>query len=87
MRQNFYEDSSSETSLCTNEPRDGAILKVHKIEIFFGFDFEICIISLLVMWNIKILQKNFFAQAIIGGDTIFPLSLRLSGIEFSLVWD
>jgi hypothetical protein len=25
------------------------ILKVHKIEIFFGFDFEICIISLLFM--------------------------------------
>ncbi len=24
-------------------------LKVHKIEIFFGFDFEICTISLLVM--------------------------------------
>ncbi len=24
-------------------------LEVHKIEIFFGFDFEICIISLLVM--------------------------------------
>jgi hypothetical protein len=24
-------------------------LKVHKIEIFFGFDFEICIITLLVM--------------------------------------
>jgi hypothetical protein len=24
-------------------------LKVHKIEIFFGFDFEICVISLLVM--------------------------------------
>jgi len=24
-------------------------LKVHKIENFFGFDFEICIISLLVM--------------------------------------
>ncbi len=24
-------------------------LKVHKIEIFFGFDFEICIISVLVM--------------------------------------
>jgi hypothetical protein len=33
--------------------------------------------------NIKILQKNFFDQSIIGGDTIFPLSLRLSGIEFS----
>jgi hypothetical protein len=28
-----------------------AKLKVHKIEIFFGFDFEICIISLLVMWK------------------------------------
>jgi hypothetical protein len=27
----------------------GSCLKVHKIEIFFGFDFEICIISLLVM--------------------------------------
>ncbi len=27
----------------------GGHLKVHKIEIFFGFDFEICIISLLVM--------------------------------------
>ena len=39
------------------------------------------------MPNIKILQENFFDQAIIGGDTIFPLSLRLSGIEFSLVWD
>ncbi len=28
-----------------------ASLKVHKIEIFYGFDFEICIISLLVMWK------------------------------------
>jgi hypothetical protein len=27
----------------------GKFLKVHKIEIFFGFDFDICIISLLVM--------------------------------------
>ena len=62
-------------------------LKVHKIEIFFGFDFEICIISLIVIRNFKILQKKFFDQAIIGGDTIFPLSLRLSRIEFSLVWD
>jgi hypothetical protein len=32
----------------TRTPQPGA-LKVHKIEIFFGFDFEICIISLLVM--------------------------------------
>jgi hypothetical protein len=29
--------------------RDGSGLKVHKIEIFYGFDFEICNISLLVM--------------------------------------
>ncbi len=60
-------------------------LMVHKIEIFLGFDFEICIISLLVSQNMKIIQKIFFDQAIIGGDTIFPLSLRLSGIKFSLV--
>ncbi len=38
-----------------------AILKVHKIENFFGFDFEFCVISLLVMLkyifflNIKVL--------------------------------
>ncbi len=31
--------------------------------------------------------KKIFDQAIIGGDTIFSLSLKLSGIEFSLVWD
>ncbi len=36
------------------------ILKVHKIEIFFGFDFEICIISLLVMWKYEDFTKNFF---------------------------
>jgi hypothetical protein len=30
-------------------PSFSRLLKVHKIEIFFGFDFEICIISLLVM--------------------------------------
>ena len=63
------------------------MLKVHKIEIFFGFDFEICIISLLGLSKYKILQKFFLDQAIIGGDTIFRLSLRLSGIKFSLVWD
>ncbi len=64
-------------------------LKVHKIEIFFGFVFEICITVFLyyLCQNIKILQKKFFDQAIIGGDTIFPRSLRLSGIKFSLVWD
>ncbi len=47
-------------------------LKVHKIENFFGFDFEFCVVT-------------FFDQATIGGDTIIPHSLRLSRIEFSLV--
>jgi hypothetical protein len=35
-------------------------LKVHKIEIFFGFDFEICIISLFVMSKYYDFTKNFF---------------------------
>ncbi len=43
--------------------RSLCILKVHKIKIFFGSEFE--------FWN--------------GGDAIVPLSLRLRGIEFSLV--
>jgi hypothetical protein len=29
--------------------REAVSLKVHKIQIYFGFDFEICIFSLLVM--------------------------------------
>ncbi len=37
----------------------GLHLKVHKIEIFFSLDFEICNISWLVMSNIDILQKMF----------------------------
>jgi hypothetical protein len=62
---------------------------------FFGSDFEFCIISLLVMLKIVRFCKFFFDPATIGGDTIIPLSLklnridllslRLSGIEFSLV--
>jgi hypothetical protein len=35
--------------------------------------------------RVKDLLKTFFDQATIGGDTIIPLSLRLSRIEFSLV--
>ncbi len=34
-------------------PLPSVCLKVHKIEIFFGFDFEICIISLLVMSDLS----------------------------------
>ncbi len=68
---------------------------VHKV--FFkgtqDWDFFLASILKFVLFlyylcqNIKILQKKNFDQAVIGEDTIFPLSLRLSGIEFSLVWD
>ncbi len=56
-------------------------LKVHKIEIFIGFDLEICNISLIIRSNIKILQQNFFDWASIGGGTIFPRSLKTTGNE------
>jgi hypothetical protein len=62
-------------------------LKVHKIEIFLASILKFVLFLYKLGQNIKILPKKFFFQAIIGGDTIFPLSLRLSGIEFSLVWD
>ncbi len=60
-------------------------LKVHKIEIFLASILNFVLFLYKLCENIKILQKKFFDQAIIGGDTIFPHSLRLSGIEFSLV--
>ncbi len=56
-------------------------LKVHKNENFFGFDFEFCTISLLVMSNIKILQKKLFDWASIGEGTIFPRSPRTTRNE------
>ncbi len=60
-------------------------LKVHKIEIFLASILKFAVFLYQLCKNIKILHKKFFDQAIIGEDTIFPLSLRLSGIEFSLV--
>ncbi len=36
------------------------------------------------MLNIKVLPKKFFDWAIIKGDKIVPLILRLSRIDFSL---
>ncbi len=57
-------------------------LKVHKIEIFFGFDFEICNISLLVMSKyIDFAKKNFFDWASIRESTIFPRSLKTTQNE------
>jgi hypothetical protein len=36
---------------------------------------------------LRFCKKTFSVHATIGGDTIIPRSLRLSRIEFSLVWD
>ncbi len=56
-------------------------LKVHKIEIFFGFDFEICIICLLVMSKYQDFTQKIFDWDIIGGGTIFPRSPRTTQKE------
>ncbi len=75
------------------------LLKVHKIDICFGSQFEFCILNFVLFHcqfclNIKILfvllkYKDFvtifFYWAMNGEDSIVPLSLRLRGIEFSLV--
>ncbi len=55
--------------------------KVHKIEIFFGFDFEICNISLLVMSNIKILPKKFLIGPVLEEVQFFRVVWRLRGKE------
>ncbi len=52
-------------------------LKVHKIENCIGFDFEICTISLLVMSNIKILQKNFLFVPLLEELRFFRVVLGL----------
>ncbi len=64
FKQLYYAMVHSDLSYCLNvyscanttalqklRVKQKEALKVHKIEIFFGFDFEICIISLLVMWK------------------------------------
>ncbi len=59
-------------------------LKVHKIENFLDSDFEICIISLLVMnlcINNKGLVKHFFDCTIMGGATIIPRNPRTTRNE------
>ncbi len=60
-------------------------LKVHKMRFFLASILKFVLFPYYLCQNIKVLSKKNFDQAIIGGDTIFPLSLRLSGIEFSLV--
>jgi hypothetical protein len=44
-----------------------------------------CTVSLLVMLKYEGFVKKLFDWAMNGGDMIVPLSLRLRGIEFSLV--
>jgi hypothetical protein len=59
--------------------------KVHMIENFFWLRF--CILYYFIVSYPQILRfcKKIFYQATIGEDTIIPLSLRLSRIEFCLV--
>jgi hypothetical protein len=59
-------------------------LMVHKIEKFFGSDFEFCVISYSYAQILSVCKKHFLSGHI-GGDTIIPRSLRLSRIEFRLV--
>jgi hypothetical protein len=61
------------------------ILKVHKIENFFGSEFEFCTISLLVLLKYEDFVNRNFILGHEWGDRIVPLSLRLRGIDFSLV--
>jgi hypothetical protein len=43
------------------------VLKVHKIENFFGFDFEFYTVSLLVMLKYEGFVTNYFLLAHYGG--------------------
>jgi len=56
-------------------------LKVHKIENFFGFDFEICTISLLVMSKYYEFTENFFCLCHYWGSKDFPHSLKTTQNE------
>jgi hypothetical protein len=55
------------------------------LRILFGSEFEFFTISLLVLPKSYDFVKKKLDWTINGGDTIVPLSLRLRGIEFSLV--
>jgi hypothetical protein len=62
-----------------------SVLQVHKIENFFGSEVEFCTISLLVLLKYHAFVKRIFILGHEWGDRIVPLSLRLRGIEFSLI--
>ncbi len=54
-------------------------LKVHKNENFFGFDFEFCTVSLIVMLKYEGFVKKIFDWLIMGGVRIIPRSLKTTG--------
>ncbi len=56
-----------------------SVITVHKNEKFFGFDFEFCTVSLLVMLKNKGFVKNIFDCAIMGGGRIIPRNLKTTG--------
>jgi hypothetical protein len=55
------------------------LLKVHRNENFFGFNFDFCTVSLLVMLKFEVLKKTVFDWAIMGGGRIIPCSLQTTG--------
>ena len=54
-------------------------LKVNKNENFFGFDFEFCTVSLLVMLKYEGFVKTILYWTIMGGGRIIPHSLKTMG--------
>ncbi len=56
------------------------LLKVHKIENFFGFVFEFCTVSLLIMLKYEgFVKKKFLLGHYGGGGRIIPRSLKTTG--------
>jgi hypothetical protein len=62
-----------------------ATLKVHKIENFFGFDFEFYAVSLLVMLKYEgFVTKIFWIGPLWGEVGLFRVVLRLRGMKIFL---
>jgi hypothetical protein len=70
----MYRYSSTNTNL--------QYLKVHKNENFFGFDFDFCIVSLLVMLIYEgFVKKLFLIWPLWGEVGLFRVVLRLRGMK------
>ncbi len=57
-----------------------SILKVHKNENFFGFDFEFCTISVLVKIS-RFCKKNFLIGPVLEEVRFFRVVLGLRGMK------